>query len=72
MEIIQNNPDKEWDWHWISYNLFTKEKELFIERKYKEYLSAYRIQQWFYMVTTIPKYNACKRKLERQCEELYL
>jgi len=32
-DIIQNNPDKPWDWGGIISNTFSKEKEEFIQNK---------------------------------------
>ena len=32
-DIIQNNPEKLWDFYYISDNTFTKEKEEFIQNK---------------------------------------
>ena len=45
MDIIDKYPDKPWNWYGISYNTFNYEKELFIEKRMKEYLMCYRIQQ---------------------------
>ena len=41
MDIIRDNPDKPWKWSSISMNTFTKEKEEFINIKYREYMDAY-------------------------------
>ena len=39
MKNINDNPDIDWDWSEISRNPFTKEKEEFIEQKYREHYS---------------------------------
>ena len=40
MKFILDNPDKPWDWFLISSNPFTKEKEEFIIKRYREHLAA--------------------------------
>ena len=70
MDIIEKYPDKPWDWYWISCNPFNYEKELFIEKRMKEYLAAYKIQQYYWKGICNPhcrigynkinrNYNAC-------------
>ena len=44
IEDILNNPKNPWCWSAISMNTFTKEKEEFIEQKYREHLAAIFIQ----------------------------
>ena len=44
MKDILDNPDKDWNWDRISRNPFTKEKEEFIIKKYREHLAAILIQ----------------------------
>ena len=44
MKDINANPDKDWNWGSISMNIFTKEKEAFIERRYRKHLAAVLIQ----------------------------
>ena len=35
----------------------------FIEKKYKEHLAAFKIQQWFHHIKLNPNYNYCKKQL---------
>ena len=65
MEIIEKYPNKSWDWHFISRNTFTKEKELFYQKYYKIYLSTFRLQQYFNRMYDNPKYKFCRDRLER-------
>ncbi len=44
MKDILDNPDKPWDWSLISSNPFTKDKEEFIIKRYREHLAAVFIQ----------------------------
>ena len=44
MKDILDNPDKPWRWNLISQNKFTKEKEQFIEPKYRQHIAAILIQ----------------------------
>jgi len=61
MEIIQKNLDKPWDWYGISCNLFTKDKEMFMENKYKEHIAAFRIQQYYARGKYVPIYAYCRK-----------
>ena len=72
MDIIRENPDKPWDWKWISLNKFQKEKELFIEKEFREYIAAYRIQQWWYKITLSPEYAVGRRCINRKYDKLFL
>jgi len=53
----------------LSDNQFYKAKQQFIVRRYKEYLSVYRIQQWWNKVITTPIYAVCLRKIKRDYEK---
>ena len=46
------------------YNNFAHEKGLFVERKAREHLAAYKIQQWWVFVTSSPEYAVGRRKIE--------
>jgi hypothetical protein len=61
MEIIEKHPEKPWDWEFISSNKFKKDKEKFIEKKLKEHLSAFRIQQHWFKAKMNPEYSLCKK-----------
>ena len=65
MEIIENNLDKPWDWNGISYNKFTKEKELFYQKHYRIYLATFRLQQYFNRMYDHPKYLFCRTRIEK-------
>ena len=71
MEMINANPDKPWGWDWISRNKFTKSKVEFITQKYREYLAAYRIQQWWHRIRMDPRHPVGIRRLEREYTELF-
>jgi hypothetical protein len=64
MEIIQNNPDKPWNWSYISQNKFNKEKELFYLKQYRIYLATFRLQQYFNRMYDNPNYLFCRTRLE--------
>ena len=65
MEMIENNPDKPRDWDYISYNKFTKEKELFYLKQYRIYLATFRLQQYFNRMYDNPDYLFCRTRLEK-------
>jgi len=58
----------------MAAQLFQKEypyeKKCFTERKQREYMAAYRIQQWWIKVTSNPENAVCKRRLEREYDAM--
>ena len=65
------HPDKPWNWGNLSQNTFSKAKQRFINKRYKEYLSAYRIQQCWNRAISIPTNPMCKRKQIRDYEKCF-
>ena len=65
MEFVNNNPDKPWDWIHISSNPFTKEKEEFIERRYREHLVAVLIQNAYKNALVNPNCQLGLNRIER-------
>ena len=63
MEYVEQHPEHPWDWSGISQNDLKKEKNTFIEKKYREHLSAFKIQQWFYHIKLNPNYNYCRKRV---------
>ena len=68
-DIVLAHPDKPWNWNDLSQNTFSKAKQNFVEKKYNEYLSAYRIQQCWNSAISIPTNPICKRKIQRDYEK---
>jgi hypothetical protein len=50
---------------------YTHEEKSFKERKYREHMAAYCIQQWWLRVTSNPRNPVCIRRLEREYDEMY-
>ena len=71
MDIIREHPDKSWDWDWISMNKFTKEKEQFVNRKYREYMASYKIQQWCLSILMSPHYKIGRTLIDKKYKELF-
>ena len=67
-EIVKDNSDKDWRWRCLSKNPFTKNKEIFIERKLKEHMMAFRIQCRWRRANYDPKYKLCKNRIMKECE----
>lgn len=55
----------------VSVNEFKVEKEAFLEKRRREYMSAYMIQQWWHHVTSDPRNVVCRRRLERDYDEMF-
>ena len=69
IEHILAHSDKEWNWGGevgLSQHKFIKAKQQFIDRKYKEHLSAYRIQQCWNKAISVPTNPMCKRKQKKR------
>lgn len=62
IEIIMKNLDKPWVWRNFSNNTFEKEKKIFLEKRIREYMAAYKIQQWWYKASISPSLRN-RRKL---------
>ena len=73
MDIIEKYPDKPWVWNWsyISCNTFNYEKKIFIEKRMKEYLAAYRIQQYYLTALCDPYCRIGIRKIRRNYEQCF-
>ena len=71
MDIIRDNPEKPWDWKYISRNPFTKEKELFVNRKSREHMAAYKIQEWCLQIIVSPHYKIGRTMIDRKYKELF-
>ena len=71
MDIINENPEKPWNWTVISFNTFQKEKQLFIEEAYREYLKVYKIQQWWYEITMSPHYKIGCKRINKKYNDLF-
>ena len=71
MDIIERYPDKSWNWSSISRNPNIYEKELFIEKRMKEYLAAYRIQQYYLTALCDPYCRIGFNKVNRDYDKLF-
>ena len=71
MKIIKENPMQNWIWSYISQNPFTKEKEDFINRKYREHMASYKIQQWCLSIIVSPHYKIGRTMIDKKYKELF-
>ena len=60
---FKNTKFIKWNINSVSYNTFEAEKQAFFEKKYDEYLSAYRIQQHYNLVVSSPEYAICRKRV---------
>lgn len=51
------------------YNNWQHEKKEFVERKTREHMAAYKIQQWWLFVTTSPEYAVGRRRIDAGYDE---
>ena len=71
MDFIRDNPEKPWNWNNIYINHFTKEKESFINRKYREHMAAYKIQQWCLSIIISPHYKIGRTMIDKKYKALF-
>ena len=71
MDIIETNLNKPWSWYNISCNPFNYEKELFIEKRIKEYVAAYRIQLYYWKGLWNPSCQIGYNKVNRDYDKLF-
>ena len=71
MDIIETNLNKPWSWYNISCNPFNYEKELFIEKRMRKYLAAYKIQQYYWKALTNPYCRIGLNKVKRDYDKLF-
>ena len=68
MKDINDNPDIDWDWYYISRNPFTKDKEEYIVKMYREHLAAILIQNVYKNALVNENCQLGKNKIERDME----
>ena len=68
MDIILANLDEDWDWYYISRNPFTKDKEEFQVKIYREHIAAVLIQNAYKNALVNENCKIGKNKIERDME----
>ncbi len=72
IEFIKQNSDLPWDFaEVLAANPLVKEKTKFTDQKYREYMAAYRIQQWWHRIRLDPRHPVGIRRLEREYDQLF-
>ena len=71
LDIIKNNPNEDWNWALICNLRFEIDKEKFIINKYRKYLAAYKIQQWWKKITLSPHTEIGRRFINKKYDELF-
>ena len=71
LEFVSKNSEKPWHWDKIFENAFPEEKKMFIQKKYREYIAAYQIQQWWYKITMSPQYQVGRKLIEKRRLAVY-
>ena len=73
MEYVEQHPEHPWYWFGISQNVFKKDRQQLIEKKYREHLSAFKIQKWFRKIAENPNHKSgiCKRRVYATYDKLF-
>ena len=69
LEDIRNNRGYAWDWFWLSGSYFKLDKKIFIQRKKREWMAAYQIQQFYWSHKLSPKYLFGRNEINKMYEE---
>ena len=51
--------------------LLVKDKQMFIEKEMRNYLAAYKIQQWWYKITLSPEYKIGREFINRKYDKCF-
>ena len=54
----------------ICFNHFIRERENYRQQRFREYMAAYRIQQWWYKITLSPQFKIGRKLIEKKRAEL--
>lgn len=68
-DIINETLNGPRDWFELSCNPFKKDKEIFMDRKLREHISAFKIQTYWRCANYNPNYLLCKKRLMREYDE---
>ena len=72
MAMVDEFYDKEWlDWGWYGLSLkgFKIDEEKYIEKRMKEYIMAYRIQQYWFKAKYSPYYKIGRKLININYEK---
>ena len=66
LKWIEKYPDKPW-----KYSIIYLTYENIFDEKAKEYMAAYRIQQWWHKITLSPEYKVGRKFINRKYDKLF-
>lgn len=74
-EIVKNNLNYPWEWEYLikNHNMsfdFIRERENYRVKMFREYLAAYKIQQWWFKITLSPQFKVGRKLIEKKRAEL--
>jgi len=65
ISYVENRKHYFWDWKEISFNKFEIDRLNYMVDKYKKYMMAFRIQQYWFNNRIDPKFIICQKKLNK-------
>ena len=68
-DIIQNNPDKEWNWMMISLNTMEKGKEKWIDDKRIQIIKALQIQRHWRNCSCNPQFALARQLIVKRLKD---
>ena len=63
---LEKYPNKPWGYETLRINYNS-----ILERETKEYMAAYRIEQWWYKITLSPEYAIGRKFINRKYDEVF-
>ena len=70
-QYIEENPHLNWNWSNLVKNTFPKEKKLYLEKKYRQYMAVYKIKKLWLQHYYNPRSTIGKQRLERSLSEFH-
>lgn len=71
LKDIRENRGYLWDWFWLSSSYFSAEKKEFIEKKKREWMAVYKIQQFYLERKLNPNYRIGRQNINKMYQELF-
>ena len=65
LQDIRENRGYTWDWFWLSGSYFNFDKDAFFLKKARQWMAAYKIQQWFYAIKHNPKLKYGRKHINK-------
>ena len=70
LKDIRENRGYTWDWFWLSSCTFKKDKKNFKLVRFRRWMAAYKIQQWYWEIKHNPNYARGRKHINNMYDEI--